>query len=116
MRAVCEGARSEAGLTIGILPGSERDDANEYVDIALATGLGPMRNCLVVLNGDVVVAVEGGSGTLSEVALALKIGKDVIALGRWSGIPGVVPATDSARVLSLVHERYARWQAAREAA
>jgi uncharacterized protein (TIGR00725 family) len=83
MEAACRGARSAAGTTIGILPGERRDEANPYVDIAIATGLGEMRNGLVVRASDGLVAVGGAFGTLSEIALALVAGKPVVALGGW---------------------------------
>ncbi len=89
MRAACRGAAEAGGLTIGILPGTSRSDANEFVGVAIATGLGIMRNALVVANGDAAIAVEGEAGTLSEIAMALKTGKPVIALGTWSGLDGV---------------------------
>ncbi|BBD07682.1 LOG family protein [Desulfovibrio ferrophilus] len=74
MEAARQGARKAGGQTIGILPGLDPTDANPYIDTAVATGLGQMRNLLVVMNGDLVIAVEGGYGTLSEVALELKAG------------------------------------------
>lgn len=101
MRAACEGAKSENGLTMGILPGTDRDAANEFVDIPVATSLSHMRNYLVVLNGDIAIAVEGENGTLSELALALKSGKKVIALGRWANMPGVIPARDAREAVTL---------------
>jgi len=104
MEAVCRGAREAGGRTIGILPGTDRGEANAYVQTAIATGLGPMRNFLVVCNGDVAVAVEGETGTLSELALAQKTAKTVIAVGRWSGLPGVLPARDAAEALELVQD------------
>ena len=107
MRAACEGAKSANGLTIGILPGQEREAANEFVDIPIATALSHMRNYLVVLNGDIAVAVEGESGTLSELALALKSGKIVIALGRWNTMPGVIPARNAREAVELVMEHLA---------
>lgn len=70
MRGVCSGAREEGGETIGILPGVDRAAANEYVDTVVATGMGHARNALVPLNGDAIVAVDGGPGTLSELAFA----------------------------------------------
>ena len=82
MEAVCQGAKMAGGATIGILPVEDRNRANPYVDVAVATPLSHMRNYLVVLNGDAVIAVEGGAGTLSELALAWKSGKVVVALGR----------------------------------
>lgn len=104
MEAVCQGALQANGRTIGILPDTDRNKANPYVQTAIATGLGPMRNFLVVCNGDVVVAMEGESGTLSELALAQKTAKKVIAIGRWSSMPGVLPARDVAQALELVRQ------------
>lgn len=83
MAAACRGARDGGGTSVGILPGADRDDANEYVDMALATGLGEGRNLLVVRNADAVVAVGGEFGTLSEMALALQAGIPVIGLDTW---------------------------------
>ena len=92
MAAACRGAKDAGGTTLGILPGSDRSAANEWVDVAVPTGLGEARNALVVRAADALVAVGGGYGTLSEVALALKAGKPVIGLGSWD-IEGVEPAT-----------------------
>ena len=83
MEAACRGARSQGGLTIGILPGEDRDEANAYVDVAIPTGMGEMRNALIVRAADAVIAVSGEFGTLSEIALALKLGKRVIGLSTW---------------------------------
>jgi uncharacterized protein (TIGR00725 family) len=83
MAAACKGAKSGGGTTIGILPGYDRSEANEWVDYPIPTGLGHARNALVVSSGDVVIAVGGGFGTLSEIGLALKMGKPVISLGSW---------------------------------
>jgi uncharacterized protein (TIGR00725 family) len=83
MEAVCRGARSAGGLTLGILPGRDRRDANPYVQVAVPTGLGEMRNALVVGSADALIAVGGAYGTLSEIALALRGGKPVVGLGTW---------------------------------
>jgi uncharacterized protein (TIGR00725 family) len=91
MEAACRGAKEADGLTVGILPGSDRSGANPFVDIVLPTGLGEARNVLVVGAADVVIAIGGGYGTLSEIALALKAGKRVIGLGTWE-IEGVTAA------------------------
>ncbi len=106
MHSACKGAKSSGGMTIGILPGADRSDANEFVDIPMVTGLGQVRNFLVVANGDIVVAVEGGHGTLSEVSLALKAGKNVIAIGKWSGIPGVIHAENPEQAIEFVNEYF----------
>jgi uncharacterized protein (TIGR00725 family) len=93
MEAACRGARSEGGVAVGILPGSDRRSANEFVSVAIPTGLGEARNALVVRAADVLIAVGGGYGTLSEVALALKSGRRVVGLGTWD-VAGVEPASD----------------------
>lgn len=83
MEAACRGAKAEQGRTLGILPSDDRDDANPWVDVALPTGMGEGRNVLLVRAADAVVAVAGEFGTLSEIALALRLGKPVIGLGTW---------------------------------
>lgn len=83
MEAACRGAKAEGGTTVGILPGADRGEANRYVDIAIATGLGEARNAIVVRTADAVVAVSGGYGTLSEIGLALKMGRPVVGLDTW---------------------------------
>ena len=81
MEAVCRGASDADGHTIGILPTDRRADANEYVEEAIATGLGHARNALVVMNGDAVVAVDGGGGTLSEIGYASVYDQPIAGLG-----------------------------------
>jgi uncharacterized protein (TIGR00725 family) len=88
MEAACRGAKRAGGTTVGILPGTDRGEANEFVDVAIPTGLGQARNALVVRAADAVIAVGGGYGTLSEIALALKAGQRVVGLGSWD-IEGV---------------------------
>jgi len=88
MEAVCEGASDVGGETVGILPTADRRDANAYVDTAVATGLGHARNALVVMNGDAVVAVDGGAGTLSELGFAGVFDRPVAGLGTHD-VPGV---------------------------
>jgi uncharacterized protein (TIGR00725 family) len=91
MEAACRGAREAGGTTVGILPGADRAAANPFVDVAIATGLGEARNALVVRSADALVAVGRGYGTLSEIALALKARKRVVALDSWD-IDGVESA------------------------
>jgi len=81
MEAVCAGASEAGGHTIGILPSARRSEANDHVQTAIATGIGNARNPVVVMNGDAVVAVDGGPGTLSELGHALDFGKPVAGLG-----------------------------------
>ena len=83
MEAACRGARSRGGLTVGLLPGTDREDANGWVVLALPTGLGEGRNALIVRAADAVVAIGGGWGTLSEIALALRAGVPVLGVGTW---------------------------------
>jgi hypothetical protein len=93
MEAACRGARSCNGLTVGLLPGEDRADANGWVSFAIPTGLGEGRNLLVVRAADAVVAVGGGWGTLSEIAFACKIGRPVFGVGTWTaGAPEQEPA------------------------
>lgn len=84
MAAACEGAHEAGGVTVGILPGTDRNAANPHVDIAIPTGLGDARNVLVVRAADAIVAVSGEYGTLSEIALGLATGVPVIGLGTWN--------------------------------
>jgi len=89
MQGAAEGCSREAGMTVGLLPGNEKDSANPFIKLPIPTGLGEGRNLLVVRASDVVVAISGGYGTLSEIGLALRIGKPVVGLKTWSGIDGI---------------------------
>jgi len=108
MEAACRGVKAGGGTAVGILPGASREDANRYVDVAIPTGLGQLRNGLVVRAADALVAVGGEFGTLSEIALALKAHKPVVALGGWElardgePIDAVVRATDAADAVTKV--------------
>jgi hypothetical protein len=109
MRAASRGAHGAGGATIGILPGSDPAEANEYVSIPIATGLGVVRNLVVVTAADAVVAVGGRHGTLSEIGLALRMGRHVVALSSWRvesehrlGGPRVHPARDPRDATSVV--------------
>jgi uncharacterized protein (TIGR00725 family) len=83
MEAVARGAKEAGGVTIGILPGYDPAQANEYIDYPIPTGLGHARNALVVASGSAMIAIGGGFGTLSEIGLALKMDKRVVHLGSW---------------------------------
>jgi len=83
MRAAAEGAKSEGGRTVGILPGTDKSAANEFIDIAIPTDLGAYRNALLVRSCDVVIAIHGAYGTLSELAFALRLKVPVIGLHTW---------------------------------
>ena len=83
MEAAARGAAEAGGTAIGILPDEDRGGANEYLTYSVATGTGHARNLAVVCSGDVVIAVGGEYGTLSEIGLALKVGRPVVALESW---------------------------------
>ena len=91
MAAASRAPRVSAATTVGLLPGSDRAEANQYVTVAIPTGLGELRNGLIVRAADAVVAVGGAYGTLSEVALALRTGVPVVGLDTWA-IDGIEPA------------------------
>ncbi|MHB8491560.1 MAG: TIGR00725 family protein [Solirubrobacteraceae bacterium] len=113
MEAACRGAGEGGGPCIGILPGSDRSEGNRHLTVALATGLGELRNALVVRSCDVLIAVGGSWGTLSEVALALRMNRPVVSLGSWVVDGQEHPALHSAgsageaveRALALSAER-----------
>ena len=92
MEAASKGAREAGGLVVGIVPGATPEEANAYVDIAVATGLGDARNAVIANTADGFVAVGGAFGTLSEIAFALKRGKPVVSLGSFEGELPVHPA------------------------
>ena len=100
MEAACRGAREAGGTTLGILPGDDRAAANPFVSVAVATGMGELRNGLVVRSADALIAIAGGHGTLSEIALALKAGKRVVGLATWE-IDGVQAASDATEAVAL---------------
>ncbi len=107
MEAACQGAVACGGLTIGILPGTDRSLANPFVRVPILTGIGHARNVLIVQTADAVIAISGEYGTLSEIALARKCGRPVIGLNTWSlgndsnGHPHVLPATTPSEAVAL---------------
>mgnify|MGYP001033126366 CR=1 FL=1 len=101
MEASAKGAFHEGGITIGVLPTGNKEDANPYIKIPIPTGMGEMRNALIVRASDILIAIGGEYGTLSEIALALKTGKKVIGIKTWK-IPGVIEAETAEEALILV--------------
>ena len=101
MEAASKGAREAGGTTLGILPGADRSEANAWVSVAVPTGMGEARNALVVRAADALVAVGGAWGTLSEIALARKTGKPVVALGSWE-LEGVDEFDTAAEAVAAV--------------
>jgi uncharacterized protein (TIGR00725 family) len=102
MEAVARGARRRGGLVVGVLPGYDRRAGNRHLSAVLPTGLRHGRNVLVAAAGDVLVALPGAAGTLSEVAVARKLGRPVIGLGAWEAVAGVRPAGSVADAMRLV--------------
>ena len=117
MAAASRGAKAEGGTTLGILPGDDRSDANDWVDVAVPTGLGEARDVLLVRAADALIAVAGEFGTLSEIALALKVGTPVVGLETWElarngrAVDAIVvartPAEAAERAVALATERRA---------
>ena len=103
MESVCLGFKSGGGLTIGIIPSYNKDDANQYIDIAIPTGLGLARNVLVVKSADIIIALPGEAGTLSEIAYALQFRIPIISLRSWD-IPGVIKLNTVKEAISEIRK------------
>lgn len=100
MAAASKGATSVGGVAVGLLPGADRSAGNQWLSIAIPTGLGELRNGLLVRAAEVVIAIGGAFGTLSEVALALKTGVPVVGLNTWA-IEGITRADDPEQAVEL---------------
>jgi hypothetical protein len=101
MAAAAQGAREAGGVSIGLLPGPDRGPANPHLTYALPTNLGHARNILLAHSADALIAVDGGYGTISEAAIALKLAKPVIGLQVAWQLPGVRPAATPAEAVAL---------------
>ena len=101
MEAASRGMKSGGGLTVGLLPQDHKRDANEFVDVAIATGLGIGRNVIIARTADAVIAVGGEYGTLSEIAFALQLGKPVVGIRTWD-IKGVITAVNAGDAVGKV--------------
>jgi uncharacterized protein (TIGR00725 family) len=114
MEAACRGAREEGGMTVGILP--DTGNGNPYLSVVIRTGLGNARNAVLIQSADAVVALGGGYGTLSEIALALKGGREVFGVKTWK-IDGVVTCEtpDEAVLSALTAARRSPWCRSRQA-
>jgi uncharacterized protein (TIGR00725 family) len=84
MKAVAKGAKEAGGITLGILPGTNKADANDYIDIAVPTGMGYARNAVVACCADIIVALPGSHGTSSEISYGIVYKRPVIDLGNWN--------------------------------
>ena len=109
MEGACRGCREEGGEAIGILPGDEAGQANPHVSLAIVTNMGHARNIIIAHTAAALIAVEGEYGTLSEMAVALKLGRPVISLGAWPDIPGAICVKDAGtavrKVLDILENR-----------
>ncbi len=104
MKAASKGAKENGGLTVGLLPGKDKEDANDYIDIALPTTIGYARNAMVASSAHIVVALPGSHGTNSEICYALVYNRPVIDLGGWNmegmiKVDGVEDAKDKIKEL-----------------
>jgi hypothetical protein len=102
MAAAAQGAQAAGGVSLGILPDGDRRRANPYLTYAIATNLGHARNVLIAHSADALIAVDGSHGTISEAAIALKLGKPVIALNVTWDLPGLQRAATPAAAVALV--------------
>ncbi len=100
MEAASRGAKQAGGTTIGILPGDRLTEANHYIDIPIATGIGYARNTIIVRTAQVLIAIRGSYGTLSEIAFALMEGKPVVSLGSWEVDKGIIKAASPEEAVS----------------
>jgi len=108
MEAACRGAKQAGGTTIGILPNWSKESANEFVDIPIVTGLGDMRNLMVVRNSDAVIALPGKYGTLSEIAFCLNSGTPLISLSNWNVSKKIIRARDTQQAVELAVKEIAK--------
>ncbi|MGB2662250.1 MAG: TIGR00725 family protein [Candidatus Omnitrophota bacterium] len=104
MEAACRGAKKAGGLTVGIVPGENKEDANEFVDVIITSGLGYSRNAMVAGTADLVVAFPGKYGTLSEIGFALNAKKEVYGFGTWD-VPGVKKLESPEKFGKILQER-----------
>ena len=104
MEAASRGAKEAGGLTIGLLPGKDKADANPYIDIALPTTIGYARNAIVASSADIIIALPGSHGTNSEICYGLVFGRPVLDLGGWK-IPGMIPVK-GIKALPAILKRY----------
>lgn len=109
MEAACKGACEAGGLTIGILPGNHVEDANAYVKIPVATGMGIGRNIVIIRTAAAVIAVDGKYGTLSEIAYALQMNKPVFGLNSWNEVPGVTAVNTPGEAVERAFAALNQW-------
>ena len=108
MEAACRGCVEAGGEALGILPGGEAATANPYVTLAVPTNMGHARNVIIAHTAQALIAVEGEYGTLSEMAIALKLGRPVVALNSWPGLVGAIEAASAEEAVALALQLAAR--------
>ena len=101
MEAAARGAHEGGGISVGLLPGADPSQANPYLTVVLPTDMGHARNALIARAALGLIAVQGGLGTLSEIALGLKMGKPVVGLDCPHELPGLIKAEDPSRAVEL---------------
>ena len=101
MESAAAGALQAGGHTIGILPGSDRREANQHIEFAIATGIGEARNAVIVASADAIIALAGEGGTLAEIGFAKKFGKPIVALDSWPEIDGLERAATPSEAVAL---------------
>lgn len=105
MEASARGAKAAGGFVLAILPGKNCDEANPFVDMAIPTGLGYQRNPLVILNSDILVAIDGSYGTLSEIAYAKIYNRTVLGLNTWN-IEGIIPLESPEQAIEQINHYF----------
>ena len=104
MEEASRGCTSKGSISIGILPGSSADDANEWIGIPVVTAMSHARNNIIVRSSDIIVSIGGGLGTLSEIAVALKIGKQVIGINTWDVDERIIRADDAEDAMEKIEK------------
>jgi len=105
MEAACRGAKSEGGITIGIIPTGNKNDANKYVDYVIATDMGMARNAIIINSVSGVIAVGGKYGTLSEIGFALQKGIPVVSLSSWTVTSDIIKADNADNAVSVLFDK-----------
>ena len=104
MEGAAQGARENGGIAIGIVPGEDKKEANEFVDVVIPSGFGEARNILVVRTADAIIAFPGKYGTLTEMAFALQAGKPLVSISAWNIDDKIIPEKDPKKAVKKVME------------
>jgi hypothetical protein len=101
MEGAAKGAKGAKGITVGILPGDSKEEANPYIDIPILTGIGEARNLVVIRSSDAVIALPGKYGTLSELSFAVKLDKPIVGISSWDVSEKIVKTKDPKEAVKL---------------